>query len=328
MHDLQQINSRGTMRIGVRLFLSAFLLLVSATDGISAEKKPAPSTGGISAGRGETFSEIFFPAEALDVVWSHGAKRVLMPRAKFERLLQQAQQAEEKMRGLPRGIVVSGVKYRATLTGSQVVLAAEVTFHQFRPGWQTLPLPFSTMNVEQALLGNQPALIGRDARNGNALMLLNGRRGEWKLSLALSTPLHEVGSDMLATLELVRSPAATLEITLPSGKHLLIDGRAVKRPAAITEPAKYEISVGNRHRVRLRISDGIQSRPKDSLLLATTRMTVHSDAAEVRWQAETSIETVGTGRSQFEFSVSDPLKVTAVEAAGLPSWPCRAVQDG
>jgi hypothetical protein len=263
---------------------------------------------------------VYVPFDQLDVILDRDGKGVMLPRKEFETLYQKAQAARKSRLRLPRGIVLSNIEYDARIAGDQLLVTATVEFTQFTPGWQILSLPLKGLAVERATLNGQPARLGRLPQNGRTLQLLSDQTGAQKLTLELSTPLSAVGSDKVATLGLILATAATLQVALPAGKHLLVDGLSLKRPAAIDQQASYRVPIGGKANVVLRITDRRTDRAADSFVLASTRYAVSVAPGSVSWRAETTLNVFGQTIDRLICNVPKTLEITAVESSGLESW--------
>jgi hypothetical protein len=271
------------------------------------------------AAKAET-RRVYVPFDQLDVVLDRDGKGVMLPRKEFETLYQKAHAARKSRLQLPRGIVLSNVQYDARIAGDQLLVTATVEFTQFTPGWQILSLPLKGLAVERATLNGQPARLGRLPQNGRTLQLLSDQTGARKLTLELSTPLSSVGSDKVATLGLIPATAAALQVALPAGKHLLVDGLSLKRPAAIEQQASYRVPIGGKANVVLRITDRRTDRAADSFVLASTRYAVSVAPGSVSWRAETTLNVFGQTIDRLICNVPKTLEITAVESSELESW--------
>eukprot|EP00913_Durusdinium_trenchii_P008831 g8297.t1 len=268
----------------------------------------------------------YVPLEAFDLILKNSANGVVMTREEFRRLSEQAARVAAESKSAPRGIVIRSASYRASLSDDQLLMTADITFRRFAPGWRALRLPFGSMRAEEATLNGQPATIGRDATDG-ALMFFDESTSEGTLNLKLSTPVHRIGADKVAIVDLVGSPVATFQFRAPAGQSLSVDGAELKRPADDGAVAEYSLGVGSRKKLRIRISDGKQSRPANPLLLATTRAVLNVKSSGADWSANSVIEAIGKPLSQLEFTVPGKLKLTEVVADGMAAWQLKAGDD-
>lgn len=261
---------------------------------------------------------VFVPVEELDAVIARDQRGVLLPKDEFLKLYRDAQKNAPTDKLSPVGAVVTGASYVAKFDGEQLVVTAEVKLSQLLDGWRSISLPLVGMAVESAKLNGQPARLGR---NEQSLLLLNSTRGEHTLTLELSQPLTAVGADKVASLGILTGVPATLRIDVPAGKHLHWDGLSVERPAAVDQPARYELTVGgNKNAVALQLTDRQRERTTDALLFATTGFGAKVAPGEVTWHAVTTLQVHGVPLDRVVCSVPKTLEITDIESSGLEAW--------
>jgi hypothetical protein len=261
---------------------------------------------------------VYVPLEDLDVVVDREARGVLLPRAEFEKLAEQARRNAAVHPPLPGGTAVPVCDYTARIVGDHLLIHAVAELRQFHADWQSWSFPLQRLAVERAACDPAPSLLGRGA-NGE-LRVLTPEAGKHRLELDLSTELVALGSDQAAAFSLLGSSAGEFRITLPAGKRLLVDGLLWERPAAIDQPAEYRLPIGGRANLQLRITDRTTERAADTLLFATTGYGVHVTPGEVTWHALTTLQVFGRTLDKVILSVPSKLEIVDVEATGLEGW--------
>ena len=305
-------------RQGKRLLCLATLLSVTLAGPVLAQQV-------VKEREKKNNRRVFVPIEDLDVVLRGDRQGVLLPRQQFQQLRARALKNQAATPQPPVPLVLSDVVYTARPSGDHLLIDAQVRFQQFTRGWQSLPLPLQGVSVERATLDGRPARVGRlqlirGKRTISGLELFHETPGNAALQLGLSTPLVSLGSDKVAAFGLVPATTATLIVRLPAGKHLLIDGLTVRRPAALAEPATYTLPIGGRREVRLAVTDRQADRNGDVLVFARTGYGINVMPGEVTWQAATSLNVFGQPLDRVVATVPRRLEITDVESSGLQGW--------
>jgi len=263
---------------------------------------------------------VFVPLEQLDVVLDRNQRGVIMPRKEFDLLWAAAKKAEAESARPAAAAVVSAASYGAKVDGDQLVIAVELKFRQFVAGWQSISLPFRGVGVEAATVDGKPARIGRSGDDARALVLFSREVGEHTLALELSANLALVGSDRVAAFGIAPVPSATLEVDLPAGKQLELNGLLLDRPAALDRPAKYSVAVGGKRDVALRITDRQEAKHTESLVFAATAIGLHVAPEELTWRAVTTLNVFGRPIDQVQLVVPRSLDIVSVTSSGLEGW--------
>ena len=268
---------------------------------------------------------VFIPIEDLGVVIDRDGRGVMLEKGEYTELRALAAKNEATLPRTPAALALREVIYTARPSGDQLLIDASIRFQQFAPGWQSLQLPLRGVSVERALLGGKPARVARFQLTRNkatvsGLELFHESVGRSVLELGLSTPLAAVGSDRVAAFGLVPAATASLVVHLPAGKHLLVDGLAVRRPAAADQPATYSLPVGGRSDIRLAVTDRQTQRAGDALVFASTAFGIGVAPGEVTWQAVTGLEVFGEALDVFVATVPRTLEITDVSSSGLENW--------
>lgn len=270
---------------------------------------------------------IFVPVEDLDTVLARDQQGVLLTQDEFSALLEKAKTNTPDTRH-PVSIVVSAAEYSASTSGDHLLLEATLSLRQFDKGWHTLDLSFDNLAVESAKVNGQPAQIaritvpakGKGQNPTSQLVLFHNEPGTAELKLELSTVLESVGNDRAARFSLIPVPSATLNVSVPAGRHLQIGRQPLNRPVADDQAAVYQIPVGGSRDLLLLFNDQQDEQRTDSLTFATTGYGLNVAPGEVTWQASTSLQVYGNTLNQLLCIVPKSLEITDVESTGLESW--------
>ena len=305
----------------IRSHTSRFWILASLV-AVAALSGPLPAQSEKVSRRPR---RVFIPIEDLGVVIDRDRRGVMLEKARYAELRALAAKNEANQPRIPTSLALREVIYTARPNGDHLLIDAAVRFQQFARGWQSLQLPLRGVSVETAVLGEKPARIARFQLTRNkatiaGIELFHDTVGTSTLQLGLSTPLASVGSDKVAAFGLVPAATASLVVHLPAGKHLLVDGLAVRRPAAADQPATYNLPVGGRSDIRLAVTDRQTQRAGDALVFASTAFGIGVAPGEVSWQAVTGLEVFGQSLDEFVATVPRTLEITDVASSGLESW--------
>lgn len=303
------------------LMLSVFCITLRGAAAFAESKTPSNA-----ARQSAPAPRAYVPLEAFDLLLKNAANGVILRRDQFESLTEKAAGAVARGKPAPDGLVVTSSTYQARIAGDQLLMTAEIAFRRFAPGWRMLRLPFGSMRVESADLDGRPASVGRDAARSGTLVFFDERTPAGKLTLKLSTPIHRVGADRIAVVQLAGSAVADFRFRAKAGQTLFADGAAVKQTANGDE-VEFGIGVGGRRELRLRISGGKQSRNGDPLLLATSNLGLFVRPADADWSATTAVEAIGRPVDRLEFTIPGTLKITDVAADGLEAWQWKPGED-
>ena len=262
---------------------------------------------------------LFVPLEEFDAVMAKDREGVLLKKADFEALIEQALKHRTNA-AQPTGLVVSSANYAAKIDGDQLVLAATIQFTNFDSQWTELLIPTDGLSVEKCQINGQPALAGWHGEKPNVLRIYTDVQGAGTLNLELSARLSAVGSDLAAGFGVVPAASGELVVSLPAGKFLTSDGSSLQRTTPADQPAEYRVSIGGRSSVALQITNRQTSTRSDSLTMANTAFLIGVAPGEVAWSAKTALLVVGRPVDRIVCTVPQSLEITGVESTGLDSW--------
>ncbi|WP_397568518.1 hypothetical protein [Schlesneria sp. T3-172] len=262
---------------------------------------------------------IYVPVEDLDVIIERDKQGVILPRAKFDVLLTQARANSEK-NAVPAAtsLILTSADYKAQISGDQLLITVTADLMQFENDWIESRFAFQRLSLEQALVDDVPAMIGRNS--DGSISLFTDTRGKHSVKLQMVTELSSLGSDQIAAFPLLQAPGGAFTLTLPAGKRLFIGNIQLERPAPLDVAAEYQIPVGGTAGLQLRITDRATENAADSLMFASTGYGLHVTPGEVTWHALTSLQIFGKPVERLSFSVPRRLEISDVSATGLEDW--------
>lgn len=271
---------------------------------------------------------VYIPSDQLDAVFNRDKQGVVLSRDEFRRLYATAKSADKANPQPPAKLVLTDADYAARISGQHLLITASLKFKQFVDEHQVLSLPLRGLSVESATLADKPAHVTRDRSNTDAIIVLNDTKGDHTLTLELSAPLAAVGSDKLVAFGLPASPVAKLSLTLPAGKHLIANSVSIQRPAEADQPAGYELALGGKKELTLRITEKGDQQVTDALVFANTNYVLDVAPGELSWLATTRLNVFGQPLDRLVFSVPSHLEIADVQSTGLESWRLDDSKDG
>lgn len=284
------------------------LLLVTTLCSASANAQKIP----------ENPERVYVPIDQFQSVLHRDKQGVLLNNAEFDALWTLAKDNQAVRPKESADLVLTGIEYEATVEDHSLLVTARLDLRQFTNGWQSIPLFFNNIAIEAAILGDEPANLGRDHQG--QLRFFHNQTGKFQLTLQLVSRLAAMGSDQLASFNLPSGPAATMSISIPAGKHLILSGRSLERPTAVEEKAVYSFPVGNANKLMLQITDRKKEATTDSLVFANSLIGVDTVPGEIRWRSLTRLQLYGQSLNQIFLSVPMELEIADVISGGLDSW--------
>ncbi|WP_350189109.1 hypothetical protein [Gimesia sp.] len=263
---------------------------------------------------------VYLPLDQLDALMSRDRSGVLLPRAQYESLKEQAE-ANIGGTGLPDArSVIYGAVYEATLSDRQLVIKARISIRQFPQQLTAVELPLQGLALESAELDGKPAMLARQSGKNSQLQLFSKGAGEHQLELQLSAPLNTVGSDQVSQFQLLPGVPSQFKMKVPTDRHLVVNELKVKSTSQEGEQAAYEFPVGGDGKVSIKITEQSQQQTNDSLIFAQSGIGVSVSPGKVAWQAQTTLNIYGQSLDRVILSVPQSLEIVSVESTGLESW--------
>jgi hypothetical protein len=276
--------------------------------------------------------QLYVPQDQLEIPWQRDREGVLLSQREFAQLYQAARQAHEQSAGQLPGVIPLDARYVSRIEGDQLLAQLQLKLRTASEQPQVFSFRIGNWRIEQVGLqpaeADRPGIIPplmRTGSQGEFLQSVVTGSGEQLLQLELSLPLTAVGSDQTVQVPLTGWPRGELQLQLPAGKSLLIDGLEFPRTAPQGEPDISRIPTGGLEQIELRITDRQQTSREDLLTFAQTAYGVSVQPGAISWVADTSLQVFGKSIDRLRCSVPGQLEITTVEAEGLEAW---EMQDG
>ncbi len=273
-------------------------------------------------------TRILLPSDRLAVELARVKQGVLvqMPLTDFEERLARARKSVSAAGAAPRLIQSF---YRASLKDSALIGTADWKILHNGVGTAFLPLqaPDAIANkqfnlaIQRARFTDGDAMIGDfESRTHVPMLAVNGP-GEHILALDWSARSDQRPEGLAFRLNVPESPAAELELELPSDRSVTADGALVSGPLRATkdENRLWKIGFGGRDQVVFLIRQAIESRPPLVLVThQTTQQTLLPDAMEARFDFD--LEMLHRGVRELVCECDPSLKPYEISVRNLNRW--------
>jgi hypothetical protein len=269
-------------------------------------------------------NRVFVPFSELDSIFGSDEKGILLSIDKFEELEKKARKNRKAVPASVKKLNITGIQYQAEIQNETIVISTEIQLQQYQEGWQSVLLPIKDLFVEEALQEKSPALLGRTEKG---LHLFHQHSGEFSIKLKLIAPLTSLGSDQLASFQLIPSSNASFQFRIPVGKFLYIDGLKSSSPEIKEKEKIFTIETGGKDQLELRITDKKVDQVSDALLFASTGVNVSLNPGELNWNAKTTVQIYGQQIDQLNFTIPSSLEITEINSHGLESWNLTELED-
>ncbi len=154
---------------------------------LMAQDPPAGSEDGGRAEETIREQNIYIPYEKLRQVFEKHGRGVFLPYEKFQELWQAAREqtrppAEQKP---PVGALITEIENEATVSKDVVRVKARLKIEVLAEGWNQIPLRLADAGITSATLGDQPARIVGNAKQGYRLLVEKKGKQPEQIELAL-----------------------------------------------------------------------------------------------------------------------------------------------
>ncbi|MEZ6058236.1 MAG: hypothetical protein R3C01_16175 [Planctomycetaceae bacterium] len=308
-------------------------LFAVVTQPVAAQPAPAHPVANSSVTEDALKSRhIYVPVSELDLLADKDRPGVLLGREEFEQLLTTARQDGVIIREPKVDVLLKEMHYTGIIVDDELRLTLNVEAVTFGDGWHVVPLGISGLRVEGATQEKGVARLLRSTTPDTLDWQIQGA-GAHQLTLELITPLIAQGSDRAASFGLSGAPTGLLELTLPPGKFVRVNGRSLPITQAPVPPAEADavapegagartadMPIGGGKSLTLLFTDRDSESQTDTLTLAQTAMGLYAAPGEVTWTARTNLHVAGRQLTQMVASVPNSVEITNVESSGLESW--------
>jgi len=159
----------------------------SAAGPLMAQDPPAGSEDGGRKEEAIREQNIYIPYQKLRQVFEKHGRGVFLPYEKFQELWRAAREqtrppAEQKP---PVGALISEIENEATVSQDVVRVKARLKIEVLAEGWNQIPLRLADAGITSATLGDQPARIVGNAKQGYRLLVEKKGKQPEQIELAL-----------------------------------------------------------------------------------------------------------------------------------------------
>ncbi|MCA9030334.1 MAG: hypothetical protein KDA66_05960, partial [Planctomycetaceae bacterium] len=270
--------------------------------------------------------KLYVPETELETPFEQDANGVLLSRDEFRALVQSAQRERASQASRSGVLNVQRVDYEARMDGDRLRATLRAALDNQTGTWATTIFRLGDWRVEGARLSvangeaaSSPLMI-RTGEQGQFLQVFVSEAGAQTIELDVSVPLVAVGSDKEVAVTITGHPVGNFAIELPAGKHLLLEGVELSRPAAAEEAATYRIPVGGIESLKLKVTSRQRATRDDLLTFATTEYGAAVSPGQIDWKAKTNLQVFGRPIDSFTCNIPNSLEITSVTSEGLESW--------
>jgi hypothetical protein len=276
---------------------------------------PALAAETPAAGKPQTARELFVPFDDLHVLLQ--GQRVMLPRAEYERLLNEAAKNAPEPAAPARAILVAA-DYEVTVGPQWAEITGQLSIDVLADGLLAVPLELGAVGLRRAWLDDRPAPLG--AADGRPLVVFVEGRGRHALKLDLVAPLETSAARQVLRLSLAQAPAVHMRLTAPGDVEIkegaAVISRRVDEQAGLTRfelvpprgPASVVMSL-NSHLAR-----------QERLVTAKSFLVDEMTPACESLRATVSLDVFRRAVDQFRFAVPDGFDVLHVESPSLARW--------
>ena len=291
-------------------FLLLLLLALAALPAASAARRPEPKP------RAELRREIHVPFEDLGALLESGPRRVLLPRAEYERLRELATKMEDEK--APRGALLTSADYRITLERERARIQGTLHAHVLAEGLHALPLDVAWVGLQEVLLDGRNAAVGPGPK-GSLHLFLEGI-GSRQLTLRGVTPLETTAAQQILSFRLPTPPATRLRLVVPGDVEVRSGAAVIDRRFDDGSNATHLELVPERGSMTLVLSLNRRLKRQERTVVARSVLVDEVTRAYERLHATVSLEVLHRAVRDFRFALPESFEVTDVASPHLSRW--------
>ncbi len=311
-----EVNIKASKEATAALIFAA--VLGNSTDVLAAE--PAP-----------TVSPVKPAANSVIVPYHSGAdsaERVLLTRDQFLQLWNLANPDQKPGSPAPTTGQIDAAFYDCQLVKSDdrnaaVEVAATFIIHSFQDGQISLPIPFRTVALSEALLDGEPAtLVSRSDKSGQHIDAIVSSKGPHTLDVKFAVPAQVNGSVGQFTLPLKVVPSGRVVFRLPAeGLEVRVNGStSVYRRATDNGTATIEIPVGDGSPLTVSWRPPEQQGIVASIVHVDSSTAVVIDDVGISESTQVSVKVPQGAVSDLSFDLPGELRVRQIDGPHLAGW--------
>ena len=294
----------------------------------AADAPPAPPKDG--GGEGPSVPEvhkIYVPYRDLQKVFEKEGQGVFLPYAEFRALWDKAYRMPDDPTAPPVPAALRSAFYEGVAGVDGIRFTARIEVEVLAKGWQRVALGFGGVGIEEARIGDRPALLVPTA-NGYDLLLEGPTRAVVDLVLRLAAPA--TGDTHVAEMSVPSVPLARLALRVPGTDTDVqveprLAGSVGAQPDGTTELLAY---LGPATKVKLtwrrRPDEGARV---DPLVFASETTDVLVDRGVVRTDFNAALSVLRAPLESLSLLVPKDAVVLFVDGPGIKTWERSAAGD-
>lgn len=265
----------------------------------------------------ETVRELFVPFDDLHVLLAGPTQRVLLPRAEYDKLLQQAAKNAPQLAAPAKALVVAA-DYEVRVDRQWADIASRLSIDVLTDGLVAVPLDLGPVGLRRAWLDGRAAPLGAAA--GRPLSLFVEGRGRHELKLDVLAPLETTAARQLLPLRLPAAPTARLRLSVPGDVEISDGARVISRQvdpgAGLT---RFEL-LPSRGPTTLVMSLNSHLAREERLVTARSFLVDEITQANERLRATVALDVLRRAVDQFRIALPDGFEVIHAESPTLARW--------
>ena len=259
---------------------------------------------------------ILIPFDELSTTLTDTQRRVLLPRAEYERLVVDAGEAPAAKE--PRRASIVRAEYDVTIGTQRAEFAGVLTVDVLGAGAQTVELALGGVGVRSATLDGKAAPIATSPR-GRPMLVLEGK-GLHQLTLDLVAPVRTTAARQVLNFQVPLAAATRLTLTAPGDIEIKSGAPVVNRVYdEQADMTRFEL-LPERGLVSLVMTLNSRRLRVDRLVIARQVIVNELTAAYERLHTTFSMAVLHRPVERFQFAVPAGFEVTEVDSPQLARW--------
>ena len=260
--------------------------------------------------------EIFVPFEDLEALMEGQPRRVLLPRAQYEELLEKA--AKDPETKAPRNVTLIAGDYTITVEEERARLVGKLAVDVLENGLFAVPLDLAGVGLQSATLDGKNAPIGSD-ESGKLTLFVEGT-GRHELVLLMVSPLETTAARQQLAFRLPRSPAGQIHMTVPGDVEIKSGADVINRTVdADAVATRFELVPPEGDATIVMTLNSRLARRQRAVVARSVIVDEVTEAYE-RLHATVSLSILHQAVDRFRFVVPEGFEVTDVDSPQLARW--------
>jgi len=281
----------------------------------------------ISPTRADEFKpDLYVPYKDLAYMIAPADKAVLMDRAKFAKLLADAEANAALADTLELG-QVKLAEYAAKVSGEELTLTGKLDVVSIGNGTVAVPLGFAGVGLTRVVLDGNPAPLGYD-KDGR-LTLIVQTKGDHQLEIAGTTKLKELASG--GTQFSIALPQAVAgRVNLAAAGDLEIHATVPASQTSYDKPTdttSVELTVGGMDKLAVVLLGNGRQEDDRAILLGDSAATVNLTRSHQVLSCLYTVQVLRRGARQLQFQLPAQWTITEVSSPNLVKWSVETAEQ-